>query len=569
MDLGSPGMRRMLSLYGEPLSRDGRPVTREKRATSAELRPARAQRLAKTGGRFLLPKHQHFSSAKLRHGRNRGKTNQVNIDERRELSTNVPKDKKKLGVASKEHQVLEKGTPRERRKEETKSKRDRRELDKDAAEEGRRADESSAGEKRKPTVDSSTYERRAHRGLTRERRSPKIDEQKDRRGQDAKRSEKRRGAGKDLSDSRTPLVPVQAKYQHKLVSKPSHHQEKANADSSHGPKEPMKKLQQSRGELGIVPSKDRKVRPPESPRAINYVNNFSTSLLDGRWKVLQRFGIGNFGEVYEAVNVYTREKAAVKIASTIQSIKLLGIEYEVYKYLNQSGRVNCIPYCGYYGPWGGGTALVLDLLGKSLHQLKNDHGGTLSLKTVFFIGMKVVKCIEDLHETGILHRDIKPDNILTGRSDRGSFYLVDFGLAGSYRSLQNGRHISKPGSSAGFVGTARYASLNVHDGIVPTRRDDLISLGYSLVYLYKGSLPWQNTNETNPDREVKIMGKEKRRYSFDRLCSGMGERMVEYFQHLRDLPFAHKPDYGYLVYLLTSAFVEADFADDLRLDWNP
>lgn len=93
----------------------------------------------------------------------------------------------------------------------------------------------------------------------------------------------------------------------------------------------------------------------------------------------------------------------------------------------------------------------------------------------------------------ILHRDIKPENILTGRDNDSNLYLVDFGISKFYRD-KKGRHmynkmrfyISNFCDKKPFLGTSRYASLNAHKGHELSRRDDIESLGYVLVYLLKG-----------------------------------------------------------------------------------
>ena len=90
-------------------------------------------------------------------------------------------------------------------------------------------------------------------------------------------------------------------------------------------------------------------------------------------------------------------------------------------------------------------------------------------------------------------------------------YVIDFGLAKEYRTGKAKKrtpphdsavavthvcaaHADIPYSTKnGFHGTPRYASIHAHQGVAPSRRDDLESLGYVLVYLLRGSLPWQST----------------------------------------------------------------------------
>lgn len=85
---------------------------------------------------------------------------------------------------------------------------------------------------------------------------------------------------------------------------------------------------------------------------------------------------------------------------------------------------------------------------------------------------------------------MKPENFLVGLSKKSkNIFTIDFGLSKRYRDSRTHEHIpfrdKKP-----LIGTCRYASLNAHRGLEQSRRDDLESLGYILVYFLKGSLPW-------------------------------------------------------------------------------
>lgn len=108
--------------------------------------------------------------------------------------------------------------------------------------------------------------------------------------------------------------------------------------------------------------------------------------------------------------------------------------------------------------------MVMDMLGSSLEILFEHCKRKFDLKTVCMVGIQMIKRIEKVHEEGILHRDIKPDNFLIGGKDlnKDFVYIIDFGLAKFYKEA-NGQHIPfKDGKN--LTGTARYASLNTHIG---------------------------------------------------------------------------------------------------------
>ena len=134
--------------------------------------------------------------------------------------------------------------------------------------------------------------------------------------------------------------------------------------------------------------------------------------------------------------------------------------------------------------------MVLELLGPSLEDMFAYCGRKLSLKTVLNLFDQMLVRMETFHSKGYIHRDIKPENILMGVDNNAStVFLIDFGLAKRYFSLETGEHIPFRDKKS-LTGTARYASANTHLGIEQARRDDLEGVGYVMLYLLKGELPW-------------------------------------------------------------------------------
>jgi serine/threonine protein kinase len=124
------------------------------------------------------------------------------------------------------------------------------------------------------------------------------------------------------------------------------------------------------------------------------------------------------------------------------------------------------------------------------------------------LGDQMLQRIEFVHNNSFLHRDIKPDNFLMGHGkNQHVLYIIDFGLAKRFIDPKTGDHIPyRDGKS--LTGTARYASLNTHIGQEQSRRDDIESIAFVMVYLIKGELPWQGVPGKDKDEKYKKI-KEK------------------------------------------------------------
>lgn len=176
--------------------------------------------------------------------------------------------------------------------------------------------------------------------------------------------------------------------------------------------------------------------------------------------------------------------------------------------------------------------------------------------------------IEYLHSKSFIHRDIKPDNFLMGLGRRANqVYMIDFGLAKKYRDPKSHIHIPYR-ENKNLTGTARYASINTHLGIEQSRRDDLESLGYVLMYFLRGSLPWQGLKAATKKQKYEKISEKKMATPTEVLCKGFPTEFVVYFQYVRSLRFDDKPDYSYLRKLFRDLFVREGFVWDYVFDWT-
>jgi serine/threonine protein kinase len=198
-----------------------------------------------------------------------------------------------------------------------------------------------------------------------------------------------------------------------------------------------------------------------------------------------KLGQGNFGFVFEGINLRSREKVAIKVEPIEYNLKLLKNETKIYDFLKGTKG---IPHVKWFGCDTKNYYMVMDLLSVSLEtKLKQSKTKTFSLDLCFQLGKQALAILEHIHYRGIIHRDIKPDNFVLGFGEnKNQVYLIDFGFCRTYRDA-NGAHISLRSVNS-LIGSPKFASVHALNHVELSRRDDLESLGYMLCYFYLGDL---------------------------------------------------------------------------------
>lgn len=287
-------------------------------------------------------------------------------------------------------------------------------------------------------------------------------------------------------------------------------------------------------------------------------------IVGSHYRLKRRIGAGSFGEIYSAENVRSRRRVAVKLESVRSKVPQLAYESKLYTIF--SGGTG-IPRLHWYGTEENHNIMVIDLLGKSLEDLASVHHHKFSLKTVLMLCDQMISCVEYIHHKNFIHRDIKPDNFVMGIGSQSSqVFIIDYGLAKKYRDQHTHVHIPYVQGKS-LTGTARYASVAALSGIEQSRRDDLESLGYVWMYLLRGSLPWMGLNGKDQKQKYDRICQVKSRTTFESLCEGFPHEFVDYFNMVRSLKFADKPNYSELRKLFRDLFVKQGFVYDYQYDW--
>lgn len=283
-----------------------------------------------------------------------------------------------------------------------------------------------------------------------------------------------------------------------------------------------------------------------------------------RYRLKKRIGAGSFGELYAGENVTTHEDVAIKLESIHTRPPQLSIESKIYKIL--AGGVG-VPAMKWYGIEGDYNVMVMDLLGKSIEDLFTSCQRKFSLKTVLMLADQMIARLEYMHAKGLIHRDIKPDNFTVGLNSKSNeIFIIDFGLSKKYRDPRTQQHIQfREGKS--LTGTARYSSINTHLGIEQSRRDDIEAIGYVLIYLLKGSLPWMGLRAENRKQKYEAISEKKIATPVDVLCQGLPQEFAMFITEARRLDFPDRPDYAFYRQMFRDLFVREGYVYDYKYDW--
>ena len=272
-------------------------------------------------------------------------------------------------------------------------------------------------------------------------------------------------------------------------------------------------------------------------------NPIIPTLVGRRFNIILKIGQGSFGEIYKGVNTATSEDVAIKLEVQGSKHPQLVREAKIYKTLQGIIGIPSLKWDGIDSTY---NVMVIELLGKSLENLLNVCSRRFTMKTVLMLADQLLSRLEILHAKCYIHRDIKPDNFLMGRGARkNTLYIIDFGLSKVYMDPRTRRHVPyKEGKN--LTGTARYASVGAHLGQESSRKDDLQSLGYMLIYFLRGTLPWQGIKATNKKEKYLLIMEKKRSTSIEVLCKGFPSEFRAYFDHVKSLRFEDKVIIYYL-----------------------
>ena len=277
----------------------------------------------------------------------------------------------------------------------------------------------------------------------------------------------------------------------------------------------------------------------EKPKDLFLIQN---KIIFKKYHPIKQIGRGTFSTVYLAIIVNTNKYVAIKAEKKSQnSVELLKAE----AFLLYSLRGFGIPEVISYGKTKYHNILVMPLLGKSLLDMFILRPSPININDICISSLQILDRIEWVHANNIVYRDIKPENFLFGKSDNDVLYLIDFGLCRKYRSSKTGQHIP-PKNLGKFTGTSRYASVYAMAGNEQSRRDDIESIGYMIIYFMKKKLPWQGIRGNSYKECYHKLFLMKKHMDLEILCRGLPKEVLEYMKYAKNLKFEQEPNYKYL-----------------------
>jgi len=296
-------------------------------------------------------------------------------------------------------------------------------------------------------------------------------------------------------------------------------------------------------------------------------DNLINELFFNKYKLIKKIGKGSYGIIYLCKDIASNEFFAAKLQNKNIYTNSLQNEYQIMKDIN----IDKIPNAKFYGENNLYNILIMQLLGKSLEDIfeKILHKQKMPIHSVCNIAIQIIDILEQIHNKNYIHRDIKPSNFLFGNNsfNNNIIYLIDFGLAKKYRESNNAEHYEIKEENK-LIGTARFASINAMEGLSQSRRDDLESLGYMLIYFLKGKLPWQNFLIKNKEERYNKIKQTKKEIAINELCSNCPKEIGQYITYVKKLKYEEEPNYNYIKNLFYEILNKTGNKFDYLYDWD-
>ena len=267
--------------------------------------------------------------------------------------------------------------------------------------------------------------------------------------------------------------------------------------------------------------------------------------LHDKYHIIQQIAKGDRACIYSAINRIDGNMVALKTEMLTHADAKLRHEYKVYHMLAPSLG---LPQIYYYRETSANRVMAMELLGLTLDDLFIRCNRSFSLVTTLRVAIQIISRLESLHEQHVIHRDVRPSNFCLGLDSRQDIiYCTNLSLAKKFRDVEKGiNHIPMSSKRHKLKVPPLFSSINCMLGLETSRRDDLESLIYMIIYFVKGWLPWEKVDKSNKDAVLQ----KKQNISIERLADDLPKELKAFFKYIKKLEFEDRPDYDYMRVML-------------------
>jgi len=261
-------------------------------------------------------------------------------------------------------------------------------------------------------------------------------------------------------------------------------------------------------------------------------------MLINKYEIISNISNGEFGVVLQVS--YNDKLYAIKYGDK----ELIKYELQIYKQLKSCSNISTI-----YDVFehNNNMYMVLDLYAMTLvdYKLRNYTHDNYFERCITIIKSLII-IIKTIHENNIVHRDLKPTNICLDINQK--LYIIDFGIAKIYK--HNNVHNSEI-KIKGLIGSVNFSSLNVINLIEPSRRDDIESIFYNLIYLLihnESYKVYDALNTLDKKNIITITYLMEHTLNIQKINYNLLNKLLTY---IRRLKYNQEPKYDYIVELLS------------------
>ncbi|HET8796948.1 MAG TPA: serine/threonine-protein kinase, partial [Thermoanaerobaculia bacterium] len=239
--------------------------------------------------------------------------------------------------------------------------------------------------------------------------------------------------------------------------------------------------------------------PHCSERITQFQRTYSSRLLDGKYQIIDRLGVGGMGEIFKVRHIHLNELRVIKImrpnvASDDQGLQRFLQEARTSTMIKHRNLAMLYDFAQLED---GSYYMVWEFIDGTNIQKWIAQNGSMPPRLTVEIAIQALTGLEHLHSMGLIHRDISPENIMLSQDHHGKLLVkvIDFGIAKQLAEGEGGQGLTQTGM---FLGKLKYASPEqagfLKEGEHLDPRSDLYSFGIVMYEMLAGRAPFQATN---------------------------------------------------------------------------